>query len=426
MPHSTTLIRLAGTALITTGAILLAACTAPSASTPAPTPAAASLGSAPDGILPGYRDQTALEFSPLIITSLAGSATPVKGSDGRYWVAYELSVFNDAPRAATLTGVQTLESDPDGSVIHTRDQSVVAANMLIAGDAATALGGSAVIPAGRTGILVLRDAYDSADEIPDRFTHRISATYAAATTDQGHLAAVYPDELSQVGGPITIGLDSPVLIGAPLTGADWVANNGLATDALNSHSNVVIPVGGRVNAAERYAVDFIRLAPEAMATYRGDPGLNASYLAFGQPLLAVADATVVRVVSDQADIAPRVLPQLERLDLATGNAVVLDLGDGVFALYAHMQQDSATVQVGDRVHKGEVIGRLGNSGNTSEPHLHFQLQRGPLMDADNVAWVIDRFTSSGAISPDGESIVPGSGPRTTETPVGGSISDFDG
>jgi murein DD-endopeptidase MepM/ murein hydrolase activator NlpD len=57
-----------------------------------------------------------------------------------------------------------------------------------------------------------------------------------------------------------------------------------------------------------------------------------------------------------------------------------------------MKHDSATVQVGDRVKKGQRIGRLGNSGNTSEPHLHFQMMPGPLtLTYDNVPWEIDHF-----------------------------------
>jgi len=56
-----------------------------------------------------------------------------------------------------------------------------------------------------------------------------------------------------------------------------------------------------------------------------------------------------------------------------GNHVVIDHGDGVFSLYAHVRRGSAVVAVGDRVATGDVIGEVGNSGNTSEPHLHFQL-----------------------------------------------------
>lgn len=405
---------------------LLAGCTAAPAAMPETTPPPSSASDAGTGIRPGYEDEEVLQFSPLVIGTVDHEVVPVEGSDGQHYVAYELTVLNDSPRAATLTRIETLEGDQGGAVVRTRDEAQIAANLMIAGDATTILGGSSVIPPGRTAIVVLRDAYPSADDVPTRIVHRLSATFAPATPEDGLLAPVYPDEVAQLGGAVVASDRSPLVIGPPLAGPNWIAGNGLETGKLNMHSNVVIPVGGRLNAAEEYGIDFMRIDPSIPATYDGDPTRNESYLAFGEPLLAVADAKVVSVVSDQPDITPRQLPQLEALSQATGNAVVLDLGDGVFALYAHMEQGSATVAVGDEVQRGEVIGRLGNSGNTSEAHLHFQLQRGPLLTADNVPWVIDRFIASGMTSPDGERLVEPAEPgeRTDELPIGGSISDF--
>jgi murein DD-endopeptidase MepM/ murein hydrolase activator NlpD len=64
-----------------------------------------------------------------------------------------------------------------------------------------------------------------------------------------------------------------------------------------------------------------------------------------------------------------------------GNHVVLDLGNGIYAAYAHLQRGSLCVREGDRVHAGQVLARCGNSGNSSEPHLHFQLMDDPDPDA---------------------------------------------
>lgn len=64
-----------------------------------------------------------------------------------------------------------------------------------------------------------------------------------------------------------------------------------------------------------------------------------------------------------------------------GNHLVLDLGNGTYAAYAHLQRGSLTVREGDRVRAGQPIARCGNSGNSSEPHLHFQLMDGPDPDA---------------------------------------------
>ncbi|MFG3404387.1 M23 family metallopeptidase [Streptomyces sp. NPDC048142] len=122
---------------------------------------------------------------------------------------------------------------------------------------------------------------------------------------------------------------------------------------------------------------------------------NRHFPAFGAPLLAVADATVVRASDGQRDhLSRNSLPALAYLMLIeanvrsvlgahriVGNHVILDLGDGTYAVYAHAQRGSLQVRAGDTVRAGQPIARCGNSGNTTEPHLHFHLMDGPDLDA---------------------------------------------
>ena len=75
-----------------------------------------------------------------------------------------------------------------------------------------------------------------------------------------------------------------------------------------------------------------------------------------------------------------------------GNYLILDLGKSNFALYAHMQPKSIRVKVGDRVHRGEVLGLLGNSGNSDAPHLHFQISNAQsLSDGEGLPFVFESF-----------------------------------
>jgi murein DD-endopeptidase MepM/ murein hydrolase activator NlpD len=60
-----------------------------------------------------------------------------------------------------------------------------------------------------------------------------------------------------------------------------------------------------------------------------------------------------------------------------GNCIVIDHGNSEYSVMMHMQQGSVTVKAGDRVTAGQVVGKLGNSGNSFGPHLHYQLQSGP-------------------------------------------------
>ncbi|MFE3405928.1 M23 family metallopeptidase [Streptomyces anulatus] len=192
--------------------------------------------------------------------------------------------------------------------------------------------------------------------------------------------------------------EPPVEVDPPVTGR-WSALNSPA-DKVPSHGTHVY--------GQTYAIDIVA-DPE---TGEGEPPArpafrllwplfrrNRAFPAFGAPLLAVADATVVRASDGQRDhLSRNSLPALAYLMLIEGNVrsfvgvrrivgnhVILDLGDGTYAAYAHVQRGSLQVKAGETVRAGQVLGRVGNSGNTTEPHLHFQLMDGP--DLDNARGV---------------------------------------
>lgn len=118
---------------------------------------------------------------------------------------------------------------------------------------------------------------------------------------------------------------------------------------------------------------------------------NEDFPAYGAPLLAVADATVLRASDRRRDHLSRnswpaalyqLLIEASVRDLGgagavLGNHLVLDLGDGRHALYAHLRRGSLAVRPGERVRAGQLLARCGNSGNSTEPHVHFQLMDGP-------------------------------------------------
>ena len=123
--------------------------------------------------------------------------------------------------------------------------------------------------------------------------------------------------------------------------------------------------------AQRFAIDWMQL-DEAGGFVHGDPSNAHNYDSYGADVLAVGDGTVVEILNDLDDQKPGTLPDPKTITLENvdGNHVVLDLGDGVFAFYAHMQRGSVRVSSGERVKRGEVLGKLGNTGNSSAPHLH--------------------------------------------------------
>ncbi|MCU0698523.1 MAG: M23 family metallopeptidase [Myxococcaceae bacterium] len=117
----------------------------------------------------------------------------------------------------------------------------------------------------------------------------------------------------------------------------------------------------------RYAMDvFIVKGP---GTFQGSGGRNEDYWAWGQPMLAPADGVVVAVENG----VPDNVPNQPRPGVLYGNTVVIDHGTGEFSLLGHLQKGSVSVKVGDRVVAGQQVARCGNSGMSTEPHLHYQL-----------------------------------------------------
>jgi murein DD-endopeptidase MepM/ murein hydrolase activator NlpD len=123
---------------------------------------------------------------------------------------------------------------------------------------------------------------------------------------------------------------------------------------------------------QRHAFDF--LIWKNGSTFKGDGTAREDYYAYGQPVLAPADGEVVVVVND----LPEVLPQVETdEEHPAGNHVVIRVAENEYLFIAHMQPGSIQVSVGDTVQAGQMIGLVGNSGNTSEPHIHIHLQDMP-------------------------------------------------
>jgi Peptidase family M23 len=125
----------------------------------------------------------------------------------------------------------------------------------------------------------------------------------------------------------------------------------------------------------RNALDFARLVDGQ--AFVGDPEHHASWHGFGQPVLAPADGTVVSVRDDLAE-----QPVLE-LGPGDGNAIVLDIGGGRYAVLAHLQQGSTLVRAGQSVTRGQRIAAVGNTGGSLSPHLHVQIQDRPSLAGDD-------------------------------------------
>ncbi len=124
--------------------------------------------------------------------------------------------------------------------------------------------------------------------------------------------------------------------------------------------------------SQRHAIDFVIWRDGS--TFTGDGTHVEDYYVYGQPILAPAAGEVIAVVNDLPNVEPQV--GSDTVNLA-GNHVMLKVAEGEYLLIAHMMPGSIVVEVGDQVAAGQLIGQVGNSGNTSEPHIHIHLQDQP-------------------------------------------------
>jgi hypothetical protein len=176
---------------------------------------------------------------------------------------------------------------------------------------------------------------------------------------------------------------SDVPLSLPFRG-EWFVVWGGDTRQVNHHADV---------PDQRRAADLLMRGPD-QKTYRTDGKTNADYLVYGQEVLAVADGTVETVV----DGVPENVPREENRYVLPGNYVLVRHGPQLYSVYMHLQPGKIRVKPGAKVKRGAMLGLVGNSGHSTEPHLHFQLQDGP---DGNKSWGVEPVFESVVVTREG-------------------------
>lgn len=148
----------------------------------------------------------------------------------------------------------------------------------------------------------------------------------------------------------------------------WLVSNGGRTSETNNH--VRPPEQGPQN--QLYAYDF------RMESTGKEMKLD-EFKVFGKEVLAPGDGIVTQVIDGSIDV----LPGERDRSVGVGNAIIIDHQNGEYSLLCHFKHNSIKLKVGDKVRHDDVIGLCGNTGNTQQPHIHFNLQDGPLMHKAN-------------------------------------------
>lgn len=149
----------------------------------------------------------------------------------------------------------------------------------------------------------------------------------------------------------------------------WIVSNGGRTMATNNHMKFANGSGPK---NQLYAYDF-------RFDNTGNEKNLEDYKAYGKVVLAPAHGIVVQVVDGSIDVSPG---KPDRA-VGVGNTVIIDHQNGEYSLLCHLQYQSIKVKVGDKIMQGKIVGLCGNTGNTIQPHVHFNLQDGLLMHEAN-------------------------------------------
>jgi hypothetical protein len=155
-----------------------------------------------------------------------------------------------------------------------------------------------------------------------------------------------------------------VVLSPPFRDDDWLVLHGGNSFLVNNHHDY---------SGQRDALDLERVVNGRERVDHPGRKEITSYASWGQSLYAPAEGKVVQVVNDLDDNPVGVMDPLH----PAGNHIVIDIGGGHFVLLAHLQKGSVHVAVGDTVKTGQPIAKVGNSGNTTQPHLHLQVQDAP-------------------------------------------------
>ena len=328
--------------------------------------------------------------TPLEPTVLAGT--------GRNYLLYELHLHNFSDEAMTLRGLEVLAgSEPQALLALTAAQ--LRQRVRVAG--ASREDGPVRLAGGQGAVAYLCLAFDAGAAVPATLRHQLLLDGAIAQ------------------GPSIGTRQTPLaVLGAPLQGTDWTADNG---PSLHSHHRMGLFVaGGMAQLARRYAIDWKKYRNGSM--FAGDARDVRSYHAYGENVLAVADGEIVQARDGMPDNIPRTPAGFTSavpitMENVAGNVVTIALGNGQFAQYAHLQPGSVRVKAGQRVRRGQLLGRVGNSGDARVPHLHFQVASNPdILASEGLPFLFDQYRLKVA-----ENAWEA---RAREYPIGDGIIDF--
>lgn len=302
---------------------------------------------------------------------------------GKTTLVYELFIHNHDKKQFSLQSVEIRKPGPPAAVLETWDESRVKENIRFLQDFYRPAESEELLP-GRIGLAFFWLTFETEAKLPASLEHKLAFVDESGERREETVA-------------VTVQEKSALQIQPPLRGKGWLAAE--AATNTTGHRRTPLYIDDHPYFAQRYAVDWLQFGPDGRL-FQESPEKNENWYCYGADILAVAAGVVVGVqdgIIENVPLSEKMAVEIN-LQSAPGNYVMIDHGGEHYALYAHMLPGSITVQEGERVVAGQVIGRLGNSGNSDAPHLHFHIgQRKSPLGMHGLPYHLDRFERLGNV-----------------------------
>jgi len=301
-------------------------------------------------------------------------------SGGRTFLMYELYLTNFSGSTIDLRRIEVLDANERAGKPLAAFEGEQIDALLQSSDAQLSADKPNLrrVNANETLVVFMQVAFDTPARVPNRLRHRV---ITADSSLEGAIVDTHHTELKA--------------LVPPLRGSAWHASDGPSNDRANHHRRGLFLMEGRLSISRRYATDWFLTKDGTQR--KGDVHDKQSYYSYGQPVFAVGSGTIVTARDGMPDNVPGPVetfrPAIPNgLETSTGNMIVLDLGRGQYASYFHLQPGSLRVKTGDSVQSGEPLARVGVSGDSNLPHLHFEVTTSPnTLAGEGVPYVIEQY-----------------------------------
>jgi murein DD-endopeptidase len=319
--------------------------------------------------------------------------------EGKRVLVYELHITNFGPSSLTLTEIQVFASGSESSTGEETGGDKLAdysgsslSELLRPVDESSQMGESSDMASKSNpgkldiGRRVIAFMYVTVpgDLRMSALRHRLSFDVAEASRSKG----TPNDESALDRIMVPVLQQSPLVLSSPFKDGVWLAGNGPSNSSV--HRRSVIAIDGRSYISQRFAIDWVMVGKNG-DTFHDSRERNENFWSFGQPVLAVADGEVTEVVDGIPDNIPGKLP-LVTVQTITGNHVIVRIAADTYVMFAHLKQGSIRVRLHQKIKRGAELAQVGNSGNTTGAHLHFQAIDGnSALAAEGIPFIFDKF-----------------------------------